>query len=119
MNILGKLAKITPELGNAEKFITTAKTFSDLLNRGLNKLTAPNFYVALEVCSCTCYVDPVLIVVLQTLSAHIGEEGFNNLSIWRIFEYAFLKKHMFSPIPAHLDSISLSSFTSCHSFIMH
>lgn len=87
--ILSKLEKLVPELSNSDKFIANAKTFNDLLNRGLNKQTAANFYVALE-----------------TLSGHIGKEEFNSVAVWRIFEYAFLKKFMFNGTPAHLENIT-------------
>jgi len=87
--VLGKLNKLIPELGNAEKFISNAKQFNDLLNKGLNRQTANHFYTGLE-----------------ALSANIGKEGFNTNSLWRIFEFAFLKKSLFSNNVIHAENIT-------------
>eukprot|EP00026_Physarum_polycephalum_P011845 Phypoly_transcript_12090.p1 GENE.Phypoly_transcript_12090~~Phypoly_transcript_12090.p1 ORF type:complete len:354 (+),score=62.89 Phypoly_transcript_12090:36-1064(+) len=88
-DILVKLAKLIPELSNAEKSTANARTLNDLLIRGLNKQTAPNFYAALE-----------------TLAGNIGKEGFNQQALWRVFEYAFLCKSYFSANPMHVENIN-------------
>lgn len=38
-----------PDLNNAEKLAVNAALMNDLIDRGLSKQTAPNFYIALEV----------------------------------------------------------------------
>jgi len=87
--VIAKLEKLVPDLtSKPDKFVANAKAFGDMLNRDLTKQTAANFYAALE-----------------ALSANIGKEEYNAVAIWRVYEYAFLKKYMFAN-SAHVENIA-------------
>jgi len=77
--VLNKLNTLQQQLQSTSTYQQASKEFTDLLNKGLTKQNATQFYE-----------------VLEKVATVIGNEEYNSLSTHRILQCAFFKKFLFS-----------------------